>query len=469
MNVVILAAGMGKRMQSALPKVLHPLAGKPLLRHVIDTARGLSPQKLCVIYGHGGAAVPEMVATVAESTGSTIDTALQEPQQGTGHAVMQAVPQLDDDQPTIVLYGDVPLTTINTLRRLVEAAGSDKLGILTVEQANPFGLGRIVREDGNIVRIVEEKDATEAERAIKEINSGIMAIPTRHLKKWLAALSNNNAQGEYYLTDIVAQAVADGVPVVSSQPSGEWEVAGVNSKVQLAELERRHQLNIAHALLERGVTLMDPARIDVRGELICGRDVTIDVGCVFEGRVELADGVRIGAHCVLVDATVGAGANIKPFSHIDDATIGAASQIGPYARLRPGTTLGEDVHIGNFVEVKNSTVAAHSKANHLAYVGDATIGSRVNIGAGVITCNYDGANKFRTVIEDDVFVGSDTQLIAPVTVGKGATLAAGTTLTKDAPAGKLTISRSKQVTIDSWKRPVKSRSNPLAVDRLTAG
>jgi len=396
-----------------------------------------------------------MVATVAESTGSTIDTALQEPQQGTGHAVMQAVPQLDDDQPTIVLYGDVPLTTVATLRRLVEAAGSDKLGILTVEQANPFGLGRIVREDDKIVRIVEEKDATEAERAIKEINSGIMAIPTRHLKKWLAALSNNNAQGEYYLTDIVAQAVADGVPVVSSQPSGEWEVAGVNSKVQLAELERRHQLNIAHALLERGVTLMDPARIDVRGELICGRDVTIDVGCVFEGRVELADGVRIGAHCVLVDATVGAGANIKPFSHIDDATIGAASQIGPYARLRPGTTLGEDVHIGNFVEVKNSTVAAHSKANHLAYVGDATIGSRVNIGAGVITCNYDGANKFRTVIEDDVFVGSDTQLIAPVTVGKGATLAAGTTLTKDAPAGKLTISRSKQVTIDSWKRPVK--------------
>jgi len=455
MNVVILAAGMGKRMQSALPKVLHPLAGKPLLRHVIDTARGLSPQKLCVIYGHGGAAVPEMVATVAESTGSTIDTALQEPQLGTGHAVMQALPQLDDDQPTIVLYGDVPLTTIDTLRRLVEAAGRDKLGILTVEQANPFGLGRIVREDGKIVRIVEEKDATEAERAIKEINSGIMAIPTRHLKKWLAALSNTNAQGEYYLTDIVAQAVADGVPVVSSQPSGEWEVAGVNSKVQLAELERRHQLNIAHALLERGVTLMDPARIDVRGELICGRDVTIDVGCVFEGRVELADGVRIGAHSVLVNATVAEGTNIKPFCHIEDATIGAASQIGPYARLRPGTALGEDVHIGNFVEVKNSTVAAHSKANHLAYVGDATIGSRVNIGAGVITCNYDGANKFRTVIEDDVFVGSDTQLIAPVTVGKGATLAAGTTLTKDAPAGKLTISRSKQVTIDSWKRPVK--------------
>lgn len=455
MNVVILAAGMGKRMQSALPKVLHPLAGKPLLRHVIDTARSLSPQKLCVIYGHGGAAVPDMVSALAQETGVSIDTALQQPQLGTGHAVMQAVPQLDDGAVTLVLYGDVPLTTADTLRRLVEAAGSDKLGILTVEQANPFGLGRIVRENGQIVRIVEEKDASEAERAIREINSGIMAIPTRHLKKWLAALSNNNAQGEYYLTDIVAQAVADGVPVVSAQPSGEWEVAGVNSKVQLAELERRHQLNIAHALLEKGVTLMDPARIDVRGELVCGRDVVIDVGCVFEGRVELADGVKVGANCVLVGATVGAGANIKPFCHIEGATIGAASQIGPYARLRPGTELGEDVHVGNFVEVKNSTVAAHSKANHLAYIGDATVGSRVNVGAGVITCNYDGANKFRTVIEDEVFVGSDSQLVAPVTIGKGATIGAGTTLTKDAPAGKLTISRPKQITIEGWKRPVK--------------
>lgn len=455
MNVVILAAGMGKRMQSALPKVLHPLAGKPLLRHVIDAARSLSPQKLCVIYGHGGAAVPDMVSALAQETGVSIDTALQQPQLGTGHAVMQAVPQLDDGAATLVLYGDVPLTTADTLRRLVEAAGSDKLGILTVEQANPFGLGRIVRENGQIVRIVEEKDASEAERAIREINSGIMAIPTRHLKKWLAALSNNNAQGEYYLTDIVAQAVADGVPVVSAQPSGEWEVAGVNSKVQLAELERRHQLNIAHALLEKGVTLMDPARIDVRGELVCGRDVVIDVGCVFEGRVELADGVKVGANCVLVGATVGAGANIKPFCHIEGATIGAASQIGPYARLRPGTELGEDVHVGNFVEVKNSTVAAHSKANHLAYIGDATVGSRVNVGAGVITCNYDGANKFRTVIEDEVFVGSDSQLVAPVTIGKGATIGAGTTLTKDAPAGKLTISRPKQITIEGWKRPVK--------------
>jgi len=455
MNVVILAAGMGKRMQSALPKVLHPLAGKPLLQHVIDTARTLSPSKLCVIYGHGGAAVPEMVQKLSADGQAPIDTALQQPQLGTGHAVMQAVPQLDEAAPTLVLYGDVPLTTAASLRALVDAAGSDKLAILTVEQANPFGLGRIIRDNGAIVRIVEEKDASAEERAIREINSGIMVVPTVRLKKWLAALSNDNAQGEYYLTDIVSQAVADGVPVVSAQPSAEWEVAGVNSKVQLAELERRHQLNIANALLEKGVTLMDPARIDVRGELTCGRDVTIDVGCVFEGRVELGDGVTVGPHSVLVNATVAAGAQIKPFCHIEDALVGAGSLIGPYARLRPGTELAEDVHVGNFVEIKNSKVAAHSKANHLAYVGDADIGSRVNIGAGTITCNYDGANKFRTVIEDDAFIGSDTQLVAPVTVGKGATLGAGTTLTKDAPAGKLTISRSKQMTVENWKRPVK--------------
>ncbi|MFC0135978.1 UDP-N-acetylglucosamine diphosphorylase/glucosamine-1-phosphate N-acetyltransferase [Massilia eurypsychrophila] len=455
MNVVILAAGMGKRMQSALPKVLHPLAGKPLLQHVIDTARELAPSKLCVIYGHGGAAVPEMVKLQNNGEHATIDTALQEPQLGTGHAVMQAAPQLDDNAPTLILYGDVPLTTSASLRRLVEAAGSDKLAILTVEQANPFGLGRIVREGGNIVRIVEEKDASEAERAIREINSGIIVAPTRQLKEWLGSLSNNNAQGEYYLTDIVAKAVADGVPVVSAHPSAEWEVAGVNSKVQLAELERRHQLNKANVLLEQGVTLMDPARIDIRGTLVCGRDVTIDVGCVFEGRVELADGVTVGAHNVIVNASIAAGAQIKPFCHIEGAKVGPKSMIGPYARLRPGADLAEDVHIGNFVEVKNSTIAAHSKANHLSYVGDATVGSRVNIGAGTITCNYDGVNKYRTVIEDDAFIGSDSQLVAPVTVGKGATLGAGTTLTKDAPAGKLTISRARQMTIDAWQRPVK--------------
>jgi bifunctional UDP-N-acetylglucosamine pyrophosphorylase / glucosamine-1-phosphate N-acetyltransferase len=455
MNVVILAAGMGKRMHSALPKVLHPLAGKPLLLHVIDTARSLSPSRLCVIYGHGGAAVPDLIEKLNQAGPLEIGTALQEPQLGTGHAVMQALPLLDESVPTLILYGDVPLTSAASLQRLVDAAAGDGLAILTVVQANPFGLGRMVREDGKIVRIVEEKDASENERAICEINSGIMVAPTVHLKKWLAALSNENAQREYYLTDIVAQAVADGVTVASAQPAAEWEVAGVNSKVQLAQLERIHQGNIALALLEQGVTLADPARLDVRGALICGRDVTIDVGCVFEGRVELADGVTVGPHCVIVNARIGAGAEIKPFCHIEDAVVGAASKIGPYARLRPGTELADDVHIGNFVEIKNSRIAAHSKANHLAYVGDATVGSRVNIGAGTITCNYDGANKFRTVIEDDAFIGSDSQLIAPVTVGKGATLGAGTTLSKDAPAGKLTVSRARQVTIDGWRRPVK--------------
>ena len=455
MNVVILAAGMGKRMQSALPKVLHPLAGKPLLSHVIDTARTLAPSKLCVIYGHGGAAVLKLLEQYKSGQSVDIAAAEQAQQLGTGHAVRQALPLLDDNVPTLILYGDVPLTSSESLQKLVQAAGNGQLAILTVEQDDPFGLGRIVRENGAIVRIVEEKDATADERAIKEINSGIMVAPTVQLKKWLSALSNNNAQGEYYLTDIVAQAVADGVPVTSAQPGAVWEVAGVNSKVQLAQLERIHQNNIALALLERGVTLLDPARIDVRGELICGRDVTIDVGCVFEGRVELGNGVRVGANNVLVNATVAAGAHIKPFCHIEEAVVGAGSLIGPYARLRPGTVLAEEVHIGNFVEVKNSQVAANSKANHLAYIGDATIGSRVNIGAGTITCNYDGVNKSRTVIEDDAFIGSDSQLIAPVTVGKGATLGAGTTLSKDAPAGKLTVSRARQVTIDGWSRPVK--------------
>ena len=449
MNIVILAAGMGKRMQSALPKVLHPLAGKPLLSHVLDTARTLSPSRLCVIYGHGGDAVLDALR------GSDIAFAKQEPQLGTGHAVMQAVPHLLDDMPTLILYGDVPLTTRNSLRQLLDSAGKDKLAILTIDLDDPTGYGRILRKNGSIVGIVEQKDASEEQRAIREVNTGIMVVPTAKLKKWLGTLSNDNAQREYYLTDIVARAVADDVQVVSAQPAAVWETLGVNSKAQLAELERIHQKNIANALLERGVTLADPARIDVRGTLTCGRDVSIDVNCVFEGTVELEDGVSIGANCVIKDARIAKGASIKPFCHIEEAVVGAASIIGPYARLRPGTELGEDVHIGNFVEVKNSQVAAHSKANHLAYVGDATVGSRVNIGAGTITCNYDGANKFRTVIEDDAFIGSDTQLVAPVRVGKGATLGAGTTLTKDAPEGKLTVSRARQVTLENWKRPVK--------------
>ncbi len=451
MNVVILAAGMGKRMQSDLPKVLHALAGKPLLSHVIATARTLSPSTCCVIYGHGGDAVPSRLAA------DDLHFVLQQPQLGTGHAVMQAVPRLDDAVPTLVLYGDVPLTTAATLQTLVAKAGADKLAVLTVDMDDPTGYGRIVREHGKIVRIVEQKDANEAERAICEVNTGIIVAPTKPLKAWLARLSNDNAQGEYYLTDVIAQAVNDGFAVESAQPAHAWETLGVNSKVQLAELERIHQRNVADNLLNGGVTLADPARIDVRGELVCGRDVDIDVGCVFEGRVTLDDGVKIGAHCVLRNAHIQSGAVIKPFCHIEDADVGPASQIGPYARLRPGTVLGEDVHIGNFVEVKNGQFGAHSKANHLAYVGDATVGSRVNIGAGTITCNYDGANKHRTVIEDDAFIGSDTQLVAPVTVGKGATLGAGTTLTKDAPAGSLTVSRAKQTTIPDWQRPVKQK------------
>ena len=448
-NVVILAAGMGKRMHSELPKVLHPLAGKSLVGHVLDTARGLSPASICVIYGHGGDQVPTALQA------DDVQFAKQAPQLGTGHAVQQALPFLNDACPTLILAGDVPLTKLSSLQALVEAAGADKLGILTVDLSDPTGYGRIVREAGKICSIVEHKDASEAQRLIKEVNSGIMIMPTPKLKTWLAALNNNNAQGEYYLTDVIAMAVEDGVALVSAQPAAEWETMGVNSKVQLAQLERLYQTNLAMLLLEQGVTLLDPNRIDVRGTLRCGRDVTIDVGCVFEGDVTLDDGVQVGAYSIIKNAHIAAKASIKPYCHIDDSTVGSASQIGPYARLRPGTVLAADVHIGNFVEVKNSQIAAHTKANHLAYIGDATIGARVNLGAGTITCNYDGVNKFRTVIEDDAFIGSDSQLIAPVTVGKGATLGAGTTLSKNAPAGQLTISRARQASIEGWQRPVK--------------
>jgi len=451
MNVVILAAGMGKRMQSDLPKVLHPLAGKPLLSHVVDTARQLNPSRVCVVYGHGGDLVPSTLAA------DDLKFVLQVPQLGTGHAVMQAAAALDDDVPTLVLYGDVPLTASQTLETLLNKAGKEKLAVLTVDLPDPTGYGRIVRENQRIVRIVEQKDASSAERAIQEVNTGILVAPTRSLKAWLGKLSNNNAQQEYYLTDIIAMAVEDGMPIESTQPLHVWETLGVNSKLQLAELERIYQRNIANRLLEQGVTLADPGRIDVRGALSCGRDVSIDVGCVFEGMVELGDGVSIGANCVIRDAKIRPGVTIKAFSHIEGAEVGNDSQIGPYARLRPGTHLGADVHIGNFVEVKNSQFDAHSKANHLAYIGDATVGARVNIGAGTITCNYDGANKHRTVIEDDAFIGSDTQLVAPVTVGKGATLGAGTTLTKDAPPDSLTVSRAKQISISGWQRPVKTK------------
>lgn len=449
MNIVILAAGQGKRMHSNLPKVLHPIAGKALAQHVIDTARELAPEKLVVVYGHGGDAVRATLAA------DDLAWVRQEPQLGTGHAVRQALPEISAEGQTLVLYGDVPLTQVGTLRRLLQA-GQNGLSILTVNLPDPGGYGRIVRDAaGNVLRIVEEKDATPAEKAITEVNTGIMAIPSARLADWLGRLSNRNAQGEYYLTDIVALAVAEGLPVHTAQPDGEWEVLGVNSKVQLAELERVHQRNIAGRLLVAGVRLADPARLDVRGELLHGRDVAIDVGCVFEGRVELGDAVEIGPYCLLKNVKVGAGTRIAAFCHFEDAVIGPDGVLGPYARLRPGSELGPEVHIGNFVEVKKSIIGAQSKANHLAYIGDAEIGQRVNVGAGTITCNYDGANKFKTIIEDDVFIGSDTQLVAPVTVGRGATLGAGTTLTRNAPPDALTISRTGQITLSDWVRPQK--------------
>jgi bifunctional UDP-N-acetylglucosamine pyrophosphorylase/glucosamine-1-phosphate N-acetyltransferase len=449
MNIVILAAGQGKRMHSNLPKVLHPIAGKPLAQHVIDTARQLSPEKLIVVYGHGGDMVRSALAA------ADLAWAEQAQQLGTGHAVAQAVPELGAAAQTLVLYGDVPLTTVATLKRLLQA-GKDGLSVLTVNLANPTGYGRIVRDAaGNMVSIVEEKDASTEQKAIREVNTGIMAIPTARLADWLGKLKNDNSQGEYYLTDIVALAVAEGLPVRTAQPEGEWEVLGVNSKVQLAELERQHQRNLADQLLVAGVRLADPARIDIRGTLAHGRDVAIDVGCVFEGKVELGDAVEVGPYCVLKNVKVGAGTRIAAFCHFEDAVIGPDGVLGPYARLRPGSELGPEVHIGNFVEVKNSKIAAQSKANHLAYIGDAEIGQRVNVGAGTITCNYDGANKHKTIIEDDVFIGSDTQLVAPVTVGRGATLGAGTTLTKNAPPDALTVSRAKQLTLSGWARPQK--------------
>ncbi|HSD37888.1 MAG TPA: bifunctional UDP-N-acetylglucosamine diphosphorylase/glucosamine-1-phosphate N-acetyltransferase GlmU [Rhodocyclaceae bacterium] len=452
MQVIILAAGQGKRMRSRLPKVLQPIAGKAMLSHVIATARKLQSSRICVVYGHGGehvrAALPDADLSWAE----------QAQQLGTGHAVQQAMPRIDDDGVALILYGDVPLTRVETLQALVAASEGKRVALLTVEMDDPKGYGRIIRSSaGSVQSIVEEKDATPEQRLVTEVNTGILCVPVAKLRDWLGRLSNNNSQGEYYLTDIIAMAVADGIEVAARQPAAVWETLGVNNKLQLAELERIHQRNVADSLMENGVTLIDPARIDVRGELRCEPDVEIDVGCVFEGTVELGDGVRIGAHCVLKDVKIAAGTKVAPFSHIDSAEIGASCVIGPYARIRPGTVLAEDVHIGNFVEVKNSRIAAHTKANHLAYLGDADLGSKTNIGAGVITANYDGVNKSRTTIGNNVFVGSDSQLIAPVTVGDGATIGAGTTLTSNAPAGELTISRTRQTTIPGWKRPIKKQ------------
>ena len=453
-------------MKSALPKVLQTLAGKPLLQHVLNTALSLqgksSKHGPIVVVGHGAADVKEFLASAAkeDSRFSKVSTALQAQQKGTGHALLQALPKLDIQEPTLVLYGDVPLTTQKTLSKLAKLAdgvrGKDSaLALLTQNLNKPTGYGRIVRDaDGSVKEIVEEKDASALQKAIQEINTGIMVLPTNALKKWLKALRASNAQGEYYLTDVIAMAVKDGVPIRTTQADDEFETIGVNSRDQLASLERVHQLNIANQLMAAGVSLADPGRIDVRGTLECGTDVSIDVGCVFEGCITLAAGTKVGPYCVIRNSVIGKNVAIHAYSHLDGAKVGNHSIIGPYARLRPGADLSNDVHIGNFVEVKNSKIAANSKANHLAYIGDSIVGSRVNIGAGTITCNYDGVNKHQTIIEDDVFIGSDTQLVAPVRVGRGATLGAGTTLTKDAPANQLTVSRAKQISLQ-WQRPLK--------------
>ena len=450
LNVVVMAAGKGTRMKSALPKVLHRLAGKSLLQHVLGASAALAAERTVIIIGHGA----ELVEAACAKTGAVF--VRQMPQLGTGHAVQQAVPALlDGPGTTLILNGDVPLIRSETARALVQACGGDKLALLTIELADATGYGRIVREAGKVRAIVEHKDANASQRALREVYTGIMAAPTALLKRWVMALNNDNVQSEFYLTGIVAMAVAEGVPVVTATAADETEVLGVNSPVQLADLERRFQRAQAEALMEAGVRLADPARIDVRGELHCGSDVEIDIDCIFEGQVHIASDVRIGAHCVLRDARIGAGAVIHPYTHIEGAAVGAGAMVGPFARLRPGTELGADVHIGNFVEVKNSTLATGAKANHLAYLGDATVGERVNFGAGSITANYDGAEKHRTVIGNDVHVGSNCVLIAPITLGDGATIGGGSTIGRNAPAGQLTVARLKQTTIPGWQRPKK--------------
>ncbi|MBA0014630.1 MAG: bifunctional UDP-N-acetylglucosamine diphosphorylase/glucosamine-1-phosphate N-acetyltransferase GlmU [Nitrosospira sp.] len=451
MNVVILAAGLGKRMHSTLPKVLHPLAGKPLISHVLATARTLLPGKICVVYGYGGELVPQVI------NDDELIWVKQDPQMGTGHALLQTLPHLDSNGVTLVLYGDVPLTSVETLKKLIATSAESILALLTLELDDPSGYGRIVRssEGHGVIAIVEEKDASESEHQICEINTGIMVVPNQFLHNWLPKLENKNSQKEYYLTDIVKMAVTDGVKVDATHPEHAWETLGINSKVQLAALERIYQDETAGRLLDQGVTLSDPSRIDIRGQLFCGSDVSIDINCIFEGAVQLGDGVRVGANCILKNTKIQAGTQIAPFSLIEDAEIGKDCRIGPYARIRPGTHLSDEVHIGNFVEIKNSSISTGSKANHLSYIGDSIVGKNVNIGAGTITCNYDGANKHQTIIEDNVFIGSDTQLIAPVTVAKGATIGAGSTITKTAPPESLTLSRAKQMSISNWKRPVK--------------
>ena len=451
LNIVILAAGLGKRMNSSLPKVLHSLAGKPLLSHVLDTANALLPHKICVVYGHGNDAVLDAIDN------NELVWVKQEPQLGTGHALMQALPHLDKKGLTLVLYGDVPLISLETLQRLISASSNESLALLTVRLDEPAGYGRIVRnnEANNIIRIVEDKDTNIDQQKIKEVNTGIMVIPNANLQDWLPKLEDKNSQKEYYLTDIVALAAKAGEKIEVVHPSNNWEVTGVNSKVQLAALERTYQKNYAEKLLEQGITLTDPSRIDIRGKLNCGKDVEIDINCIFEGEVIIGDGVKIGAHCILKNVKIKSGTIIFPFSLIEDSDIGKDCKVGPFSRIRPGTILADEIHIGNFVEIKNSSINYGSKINHLSYIGDAIVGKKVNVGAGTITCNYDGVNKFQTVIEDNVFIGSDTQLIAPVKITNGSTIGAGSTITMNTPPEELTLSRSKQRSITGWKRPTK--------------
>jgi len=453
LSIVILAAGQGKRMKSDLPKVLQPLAGRPLLGHVISTAQSLHPASVHVVFGHGGDRVREAFAADSE-----LQWALQAEQLGTGHAVQQALPALNDDAIALILYGDVPLIRADTLANLLALAGEGAMSLLTVMLDDPTGYGRIVRDaDGKVLRIVEQKDATADELTIREGNTGVMAVPVIQLRAWLARLKNSNAQGEYYLTDIIEMAVADGIEVKPLIAPTIAEVLGINDKLQLAEVEAEHRRLRARELMQAGATLVDPARVDVRGSLSIGRDVLIDINVVFEGRVTLGDRVRIGPNSVLRDCDIASDAVIHPNCVIEQASVGSGALIGPFARLRPGAKLADEVHIGNFVEVKNSSMATGAKANHLAYVGDATVGARVNIGAGTIVANYDGANKHHTTIGDDAHTGSNSVLVAPITIGEGATVGAGSTVTKDVPAGKLTVARAKQLTLDGWKRPQKKR------------
>ncbi len=449
LDIVILAAGQGTRMRSALPKVLHPVAGKSMLGHVIDTARQLQPHSIQVVIGHGAEAVRERLAA------PDLNFVLQAEQLGTGHAVAQALPALSAER-VLILYGDVPLIAAETLQRLLALVSDQQLGLLTVQLADPTGYGRIVRgADGQVEAIVEHKDANAAQRAISEGNTGILAVPGKRLADWLGRLSNSNAQGEYYLTDVIAMAVADGLVVATEQASDEMEVLGANDRIQLSQLERHYQYRAGRRLMAQGVTLIDPARFDLRGEVTVGRDVLIDINVILEGQVVIEDGVHIGPNCVIKDSVLRQGAIVKANSHLDGADVGEGADCGPFARLRPGSVLGAKAHVGNFVELKNAKLGAGAKAGHLSYLGDAEIGARTNIGAGTITCNYDGANKFKTVLGEDVFIGSNSSLVAPVNLGDGATTGAGSTVTADVPANTLAVGRAKQRNIDGWKRPVK--------------